>query len=208
MIKLLYSDIRELNDDEFQNQLQTLPTEMQADIERYRFMKDKKCRLVGRVMVRHFLQQNHFPADLKQWQVDANKKPFLPQAPPFNISHSGHMVLLAFAEHTIGVDVEREGNVDSNAIVHFFHPEEIEYYRAAEDQEKAFFNIWVRKEAFLKAVGTGTVEGLDTVSVLGDVISYHDQQWYIHKIDRWDGYQSALCSPNPVGGWWWKQFKW
>ena len=208
MIQLLYTDIRQISEQRFDEELAQLPPAMRADIERYRFMKDRKCRLAGRVMIRERLRRQMVGVDLRQWQIDHNKKPLLPRAPYSSISHSGHLVLLAIAPLGIGVDIEREGTIDSQAIVHFFHPSEIEYYHAATDPQSAFFNIWVRKEAFLKAVGTGIVEGLDTVSVLDDVVRYHGQQWYLHKIDRWAAYQSALCSPQPVAGWWWKPFFW
>ncbi len=168
---------------------------MQKEIDRYRFMPDKKRRLLSRVIIRQYLQDHAYPSDLRDWSIDKHKKPYLPQAPPFNISHSGDLVLVAFAEHLIGIDIEIEGAVDMDAIVHFFHPEEIAYFKSSNHSPAAFFHIWVRKEAFLKAVGVGLLQGLDTVNVLPDVIDFDERRWLIQKIDQWPGYQSALCMP-------------
>ena len=77
----------------------------------------------------------------------------------FNMSHSGDYALYAFAHHEIGVDIEalRE-SIDKGAIAQrFFSATEAAYLNSlqGEVQRQAFFRAWTRKEAWLKAQGSG-----------------------------------------------------
>jgi 4'-phosphopantetheinyl transferase len=80
--------------------------------------------------------------------------------PSFNLSHSGSTVLLGIAESgDLGVDVEAVRKIaDVDGLAHrCFSVREIEALAACTANEKlrAFFRAWTRKEAFLKALGTG-----------------------------------------------------
>lgn len=95
----------------------------------------------------------------------------------FNVSHSGDVALFAFADREVGIDVER---VDlssdmSRVVANFFAPDECRAYDRLEGAERAhyFFRTWVRKEAYLKAVGKGFA--IDPALMLvDDAYSVHD----------------------------------
>lgn len=78
----------------------------------------------------------------------------------FNVAHSGERALFAVGrERELGIDLERirEG-VDHEAIAErFFAPGEAASLRRlpARRRTEAFFACWVRKEAYVKALGTG-----------------------------------------------------
>jgi len=98
-------------------------------------------------------------------------KPYLADADlRFSVSHSGDLVLIAFSQgNEIGVDVEeiRESS-DTMAIARrFFAPEDAAALAALPPSGRtaAFFAIWCRKEAVLKATGKGVSEGLDRFAV-------------------------------------------
>lgn len=81
-------------------------------------------------------------------------------APTFSVSRSAHFALFAFAgDAPVGVDVERwRDDVDVDAIARrFLAPEEVARLDAlgGEERRRAFFDCWTRKEAFVKARGTG-----------------------------------------------------
>ncbi|MFI8192469.1 4'-phosphopantetheinyl transferase family protein [Streptomyces sp. NPDC085946] len=83
-----------------------------------------------------------------------------PAEPPlhFSLSHSGGIALVGVAAVPVGVDVERlprEETVEICAAA--LHPRErAELARAPrEDRREVFGRLWTRKEAFLKALGTG-----------------------------------------------------
>ena len=89
-------------------------------------------------------------------------KPSLAEAPGchFNLSHSGDAALLAIdAGAPVGVDIEIEramDDIDAMAQAHFTDAERDALQRSsAGTRAAAFLRTWTRKEACLKAVGTG-----------------------------------------------------
>ncbi|SIT49152.1 4'-phosphopantetheinyl transferase (modular protein) [Paraburkholderia piptadeniae] len=77
----------------------------------------------------------------------------------FNVSHTDGLALLAFALNCrVGIDVERqiEGIDFANVGRGIFSPVEESVLAAARpDSATAFLSIWTRKEALLKALGSG-----------------------------------------------------
>lgn len=93
--------------------------------------------------------------------VNAHGKPLLDRAGvdlQFNVAHAGARMLLAFAlDRAVGVDVEdttRDVDLDVLARRYFDEPERAAL-DASSDRRATFFRLWVRKEARLKALGTG-----------------------------------------------------
>jgi 4'-phosphopantetheinyl transferase len=98
---------------------------------------------------------------------DVNRvgKPFL-QAPgcphriAFNLAHSERHGLIAMARNReVGVDVEVERNLDDlfGIAQQIMSPSELQDFRltACDHAIATFFGLWTRKEALLKATGTG-----------------------------------------------------
>ena len=88
----------------------------------------------------------------------------------FNLAHSEALALIAVALDTpVGVDVERiRGLPDGEQLVtRFFSHREASDYRLLPEHQRteAFFNLWTRKEAWLKATGEGIAHLLDQVEV-------------------------------------------
>lgn len=88
----------------------------------------------------------------------------------FNLAHSGDWVLFAFTRSArIGVDLESPHPVpELEAIARaYFSPTERAALLALPEAEQleAFFRAWTRKEAYLKARGSGMALALDRFSV-------------------------------------------
>lgn len=98
-------------------------------------------------------------------RIDSKGKPYVtdqPYEPPmqFNISHSAGLAVLAFGRCAgIGVDIERINDFESMrdvAALSFTSTELYELDNAPEaDRMGAFYKLWARKEAVLKACGEG-----------------------------------------------------
>jgi phosphopantetheinyl transferase len=58
-------------------------------------------------------------------------------------------------------------------VCRFFHPDEQDYVFAAQGQErvKRFYEIWTKKESYLKYLGTGIDCALNSFSVLYQTVS-------------------------------------
>ena len=88
----------------------------------------------------------------------------------FNLAHTGDLALLAITRiGPVGVDVEYVRpikNVDE-LVARFFSSRENKLFQKVPAAEKpsAFFNLWTRKEALLKATGEGITRSLDLVEV-------------------------------------------
>lgn len=131
---------------------------------RFRFDRDRRRYLAARWALRLALAEAlALPIDRLRLAADGRGKPFLadpPGAMHFNLSHSGSTCLIALSPAAaVGVDVELPGALDdleSLAEAHF-SPVEHELWRAlpADRRQHAFLACWTRKEAALKAAGTG-----------------------------------------------------
>jgi 4'-phosphopantetheinyl transferase len=77
----------------------------------------------------------------------------------FNLSHAGEHALLAIAlDRDVGVDIEREQEIGTLGLARrVFAPTETSVIQALpqDQQAAAFFRLWTRKEAFVKALGDG-----------------------------------------------------
>lgn len=97
----------------------------------------------------------------------------------FNVSHSGDWGLLALALVAVGVDVEqiRPGRASARLAERFLTPAERELLRlrASSDGDAAFFVVWSRKEAYLKAAGFGLAAPFSSVDSAGDKLPDLDE---------------------------------
>lgn len=103
-------------------------------------------------------------------RVGVNGKPYLPDGPAFNLSHAGEYALVAVGGgDRVGVDIELQRPIPELAdIAHsHFAPEERNELLALPSarQTRAFYRIWTRKEAFVKASGIGVGPALQRFAV-------------------------------------------
>lgn len=131
---------------------------------RFRFERDRLTYITGRGALRTLLGDylDRPPATIPITTTPYDK-PILasPDASlTFNVSHSGDLVLLAFADQVaVGVDVEPIRPIpDADDIVaRFFSDAEVQTWRALPPAQRdaAFLTCWTRKEAYIKARGEG-----------------------------------------------------
>ncbi len=167
----LYLLNTELVDDE---QLIGLPSELSP--EEYRHWHEirqpvrQREYLLGRVLLRRLLAERlHCPAGSLAFYIGEHGKPMLCDHHwQFNLSHSGEWLVLALCrEGPLGVDVEM--GLRRRPILplaeRFYAADEYQWLRTLPPQEQAsaFYRLWSRKEAVLKAHGAGIAAGLEKV---------------------------------------------
>ena len=121
----------------------------------------------------------------------------------FNLSHSHEVALLAVAlDAELGVDVEhiRADFASEEIARRFFSRAEVEVFNALprEEQVAAFFRCWTRKEAYIKALGSGLSHPLDSFDVTlapGEpaALSRVKELWSLFDLDVSPGYAGALA---------------
>ena len=128
-------------------------------------------------------------------------KPYLSNSKmaDFNYSHSGSYVMLAISpEHPIGCDIEQiDRTVDvANICEQFFSPAEVRAFKAypPQEQHQIFFNLWSRKEAFIKAHGVGLSYGLNNFSV------NEGSDLYPHIYESKDQKSYSVYAPEIISG--------
>lgn len=85
-----------------------------------------------------------------------------------SVAHTGHVVVVALAPHPVGVDVELDDvDADAGGIDAALTAREAEAIAALPGAERvhALLRAWVRKEAVLKAIGTGLARDPRTVEL-------------------------------------------
>jgi 4'-phosphopantetheinyl transferase len=129
----------------------------------------------------------------------------------FNVSHAEDTALYAFASgRNVGIDIEATGrDVEIDGIARkVFSPLECEALDALSPSARrdAFFRIWTRKEAYIKALGAGF--GYPTTSFTvshcddGDALIADDgdphapRRWRVIALDARPGYAAALAAPG------------
>ena len=111
------------------------------------------------------------PPQALTFTAGPNGKPAVPGLPlAFNLSHSGDVAVCAVAAGgQLGVDVEMIrpiSDADDLSSRYFSRDEAREFLRLpATERLHAFFGVWTRKEAFLKATGEGMSRPLDSFVV-------------------------------------------
>lgn len=194
---------------------QLLSKEEQLRNQRFKFEKDQRLNILARSALRILAAQylNSMPISI-QIGYEAYEKPYFLDYPElkFNVSHSGEMVVLAFIQQfDLGVDVEyiKTDFEVMNIADNFFAYDEIEKLKAVEKelQFEAFYRCWTRKEAFIKAKGSGLSFPLADFSVsIGEKAKLLATRWAIEEKKEWSlssfvpkkGYVGALAVHGPV----------
>jgi 4'-phosphopantetheinyl transferase len=126
--------------------------------------------IAARGRMRHILadRMGRSPAALN-FETGPHGKPALPGGPAFNLSHSGGWAALALGPPglALGIDIECHRPVDDDLAGRVFTPAERSELAALAPSERlaGFHRGWTRKEAVLKALGTGLAMPLAAVAV-------------------------------------------
>lgn len=196
MIDLWYLNVSDITNGKFILLLETLPREMRQEIMRFKVFKDRCLKLFGKLIVKKYHQEQNGQFSWANWKLSANGKPYYGAEKKFNISHSGNYVSVAFSNHNIGVDIEKINEIDVSSISSFLHPKEAQYIQEANNSKDALYQVWTRKEAYLKARGVGIVEGLNLENCLEPYI-INDKKWFLTSLNLLPDYKLALCSEMP-----------
>ncbi len=124
----------------------------------------------------------------------------------FNLSHSGGIAMIGVSPIPVGEDIERiDEKVDIDDVaISVFRRSERDYLAAIPHPQRrdAFFRLWARKEAYLKATGNGFSSALPMISTLSDTVLDHSagaesQQHAIFDLAAPELFKAALVTTAP-----------
>lgn len=174
-------------------------------IRRFYRDEDKLRCLLGDLLVRMLLVKRlGVVNDQLLPQLSDYGKPYFPDSGiHFNISHAGDWVVCAIHDRPVGVDVEQVIPIDLSISASFFAaPEHADILKAI-DRDDRFFDFWSLKESFIKQIGKGLSQALNSFTVrfteqeiriecdgamLEDV--------FLRQFALEDGYKLAVCTAN------------
>lgn len=181
---------------------------------RFKFVDDKRRYVVARGTLRHLLSQafDQTPGAIAfcygKYGKPAIDKALIATAEQpcdfhFNLSHSGELALCVLGyQQKVGIDIERlkpisrlEGMMDR-----CLSAAEAAQVKAmpVEKHLRAFLQRWTCKEAYLKAIGLGLIQSMQTVEVqlapprLVRVPEDCAEGWHLDLIDLPEDYVGAV----------------
>jgi 4'-phosphopantetheinyl transferase len=194
--------------------LALLDAQERARCQRFRFEKDRWLYLVAHVLLRTTLAEaaaldprvfRFRSGDHGRPEID---EPAAARHLRFNLTHAQGLAACVVARDLdVGIDAESlDREIEPGLPARYFSPAENAALNRHEGQawQRAFFQIWTLKEAYLKARGLGLSIALDSFSfqVDGDAISFagdHPAQgWHFHVQELASGHILALAmGPAP-----------
>lgn len=189
-----------------------LDADEQVRANRFHFEKDRNQFIASHGILRKILSGylNISPEKII-FSYNEFGKPFIANQSDiqFNLSHSKNITLIAITKnYSIGVDIEYiKQTRDIEAIAErYFSTHECSALKQlpTEERQKAFFNGWSRKEAFLKAHGQGLSYSLEKVEVSlatnepAKFIAIHDaneniSEWELYNLEPANDFAAAVA---------------
>ena len=178
-MKYFIYNIEKLTNEEYKKWFSLMTEEKQERVSRYKDFERRKCSVAGEKLVKEYIGNalNIVPESL-EILTDINGKPYIENCKiHFNISHCENMLVYAFSDEEIGIDIERIRPISLNILKRFFTEEEQEYVLGHKPNEEdftkcdkpeileRFYRIFTLKEAICKKSGIG-IKGLIDANAL------------------------------------------
>ncbi len=142
-----------------------------------------------------FRHAGHTDFELSCLRFEEREKPRWPgNAGDFNLSHSGSLLACALSDNgPVGMDIEfiRPLQDVERMFEQILSPQET----ASRDTDgNLFFQYWTRKEAVIKAEGTGGVWNMSDVRLQEREAFYKDRRWRLYPLELVPGYAACVAS--------------
>lgn len=129
-------------------------------------------------------------------------KPYFVDIPlEFSLSHSGQMWMCIVSDSPCGLDLQQIRACSFEAVASRQYSEEEQHYTALWGIE-GFFDIWVRKEAFVKCTGQGLFSHMPSVAGKdGDLcrtVRWKGKQYFFTDIDIGPELRCSVCSEKEL----------
>ncbi len=175
----------------------------------YHLADTVRC-LMAEQLLNHALSQQGLPSGDKHIMQNRFGKPMFKASGfgYFNLSHSGRWLVCAVDKQMVGIDVEQCRTDIDFEIMNFFSHAEKNYINDGGRKNKLtrFYRIWTLKESYLKALGTGLSQPLDSFTV--DIIDGHhaclkinkqtQTGWHFYYVNLDDSHVCAICARHPI----------
>ena len=175
MYNLFYYNIDKMSDELYESELKKLSKMRRKEILKKQNLEDRKRSLAGDMLVRKYISRLYsIPAEELIFAKGEHGKPYVLNAPAhFSVSHSLKYTVVAISNEPIGIDTEVIREFSAIIDHKSFNESEKEYvagatpFRRKNQMERAFYEVWTAKEAYLKYTGKGLSGGINALSFSG-----------------------------------------
>jgi 4'-phosphopantetheinyl transferase len=205
----------DLNDSLLKKLFITLSTEERRRSEKYHYRRDQRYFIAARGILRNILSRylRTEPEEIV-FSYGPHGKPFLSdpfknKKISFNLSHAQNLAMYAVTiNRRLGIDIEyvQQEFQWKEIVERFFSPDEHAELCNLPEKERCrtFFSYWTRKEAVLKAIGTGLSNGIKEMNVAPKTLSSAclskagypqsiSNVWELIDLDPGPGFAGALA---------------
>ena len=198
---------KEWSKDKLDEMMLPLPHDMLNKILAYKGWKERQSRILGKWMLMRLLETFEPGLTLGGLKYTEFNKPHFSPAHAtggttnfdFSIAHSGDIVICAgIMNAQIGVDIEKILPIELTDYEDHLTDNEWKHIQHAPDIQKAFYEIWTKKEAIMKALGRGIDMELDKLDVCGDTVKYEDSTYWFSPLAMAHNYLAHIASNRPL----------
>lgn len=202
MLTCCYTHIdRQWTEQELNEKLFLLPDNLRGEALRKSQWIDKQLNITGKLLLIELLKQFNLSLSLSELEYNTHHRPYFDNNFDFNITHSGNFAICCGTDTgKVGIDIEQIKPIDPSEYTDYFTDAEWKVIRSYPDIMTGFYDFWTRKEALLKAIGTGFHTPLASVDVTDDFVEYDNVPFHIQKLNIDAGYpcHCATTSPSAV----------
>ncbi len=168
-----------------------LPRWRRRRMERLRYAPAREASLGAGLLWRYVMERHGVHPEEPVRFLQAGKPVFAEREDlHFSLSHSGPYAMCAISDRQIGADVQQIKPVHMS-VARRFHFRERDWLaeQPHDEQNHAFFRIWARKEAWVKAVSKDQLLSLDEEDVI-----HGAEGWQFGEFWLDDEYLAAVCA--------------
>jgi 4'-phosphopantetheinyl transferase len=189
------------SEQELTDKLLLLPDELRNAALRKRLWLDRQLYIAGKLLLLQVLKKLGLNRELTlaDLKYNAYHRPYFDADMDFNIAHSGYIVMCCgtLAGKT-GIDIEQVNEIDLGDYTDYFTKNEWGHINKADNSQDEFYYFWTRKEAVLKAIGTGFHTPLSSVDVSGENLVYDDVTYHLYQLDINDEYKCHIACTEEI----------
>lgn len=135
----------------------------------------------------------------KEIKLNEYGKPYTDGGPFFNLAHSGDYVILAISDESeVGCDIEELSEREYERLGRVVYTDnELNALSSAKDKRDKFFELWTKKEAFIKCIGEGFHFPVKSLDLSGEkAYTVYKGEKFFFKEYMLQGYKIMLCSKD------------
>ncbi|MBQ8002219.1 MAG: 4'-phosphopantetheinyl transferase superfamily protein [Clostridia bacterium] len=154
---------------EYEHLLEYANCERVSKIKSIKSDKEKSVLLLSHLLAKKIVSDElDIPFSHVEFSFNEHGKPCVKRDNyHFSISHSGNMIAFVSNLLPIGIDIQQTDNTHAFSAMRFFTKNEQDYIAS---DPKCFFEIWTKKEAYIKMLGTGLSTPLSGFDVLKEPV--------------------------------------